>query len=162
MRLAVCALAACLFALPASADVVAHIDNATQRMTVVVDGAAIHSWPVSTARTGYQTRRGATMCSAWSACGVRANITWRRCRTRCSSRADLPSTARPPSASLAVRRVTVAPLQPSNELAAVVGSDPLPRPEVVSKVWDYIKKNQLEDRRTSARSWRTKSSGRVR
>src|SRR4051812_17985829 len=37
------------------------------------------------------------------------------------------------------------PLQPSNELAAVVGSDPLPRPEVVSKVWDYIKKNQLQD-----------------
>src|SRR5688572_20367297 len=31
------------------------------------------------------------------------------------------------------------PLQPSKELAAVVGSDPLPRPEVVSKVWDYIK-----------------------
>src|SRR5215210_7046862 len=30
------------------------------------------------------------------------------------------------------------PLQPSKELAAVVGSDPLPRPEVVSKVWDYI------------------------
>src|SRR5215203_3802826 len=37
------------------------------------------------------------------------------------------------------------PLQPSNELAAVVGSDPLPRPEVVSKVWDYIKKNKLQD-----------------
>jgi chromatin remodeling complex protein RSC6 len=37
------------------------------------------------------------------------------------------------------------PLQPSNELAAVVGSDPLPRPEVVSKVWDYIKRNKLQD-----------------
>ena len=37
------------------------------------------------------------------------------------------------------------PLQPSDELAAVVGSDPLPRPEVVSKVWDYIKTNQLQD-----------------
>ena len=37
------------------------------------------------------------------------------------------------------------PLQPSNELAAVVGSKPLPRPEVVSKVWDYIKKNKLQD-----------------
>ena len=37
------------------------------------------------------------------------------------------------------------PLQPSNELAAVVGSDPLPRPEVVSKVWDYIKKNKLQN-----------------
>ena len=37
------------------------------------------------------------------------------------------------------------PLQPSNELSAVVGSDPLPRPEVVSKVWDYIKTNKLQD-----------------
>jgi upstream activation factor subunit UAF30 len=37
------------------------------------------------------------------------------------------------------------PLQPSKELAAVVGSEPLPRPEVVSKVWDYIKKNKLQD-----------------
>src|SRR4051794_18415498 len=37
------------------------------------------------------------------------------------------------------------PLQPSNELAAVVGSEPLPRPEVVSKVWDYIKKNNLQN-----------------
>ena len=37
------------------------------------------------------------------------------------------------------------PLQPSKELAAVVGSDPLPRPEVVSKVWDYIKRNNLQN-----------------
>ncbi len=37
------------------------------------------------------------------------------------------------------------PLQPSNELAAVVGSSPLPRTEVVSKVWDYIKKNNLQN-----------------
>src|SRR3954462_8747829 len=37
------------------------------------------------------------------------------------------------------------PLQPSNELAAVVGSEPLPRPEVVNKVWDYIKTHNLQD-----------------
>ena len=37
------------------------------------------------------------------------------------------------------------PLQPSNELAAVVGSSPLPRTEVVSKVWDYIKSNNLQN-----------------
>src|SRR5215204_4574292 len=37
------------------------------------------------------------------------------------------------------------PLQPSKELAAVVGFKPLPRPEVVSKVWDYIKKNNLQN-----------------
>lgn len=37
------------------------------------------------------------------------------------------------------------PLQPSNELAAVVGSSPLPRPEVVSKVWEYIKTHKLQN-----------------
>jgi upstream activation factor subunit UAF30 len=37
------------------------------------------------------------------------------------------------------------PLQPSKELAAVVGENPLPRPAVVSKVWDYIKKNKLQN-----------------
>ena len=34
------------------------------------------------------------------------------------------------------------PLQPSEELAAIVGSDPLPRPEVMSRDWDYIKKHK--------------------
>jgi chromatin remodeling complex protein RSC6 len=37
------------------------------------------------------------------------------------------------------------PLQPSSELAAVVGSAPLPRPEVVSKIWEYIKAHQLQN-----------------
>ena len=37
------------------------------------------------------------------------------------------------------------PLQPSNELAAVVGSSPLPRTEVVSKVWEYINANKLQN-----------------
>ena len=37
------------------------------------------------------------------------------------------------------------PLQPSPELAAIVGSAPLPRPEVVSKVWEYIKKHKLQN-----------------
>jgi upstream activation factor subunit UAF30 len=37
------------------------------------------------------------------------------------------------------------PLQPSKELAAVVGAEPLPRGEVVSKVWDYIKKHNLQN-----------------
>jgi chromatin remodeling complex protein RSC6 len=37
------------------------------------------------------------------------------------------------------------PLQPSSELAAVVGSSPLARTEVVSKVWEYIKANNLQN-----------------
>jgi upstream activation factor subunit UAF30 len=37
------------------------------------------------------------------------------------------------------------PLQPSKELAAMVGSDPLPRAQVVSRVWDYIKQHDLRN-----------------
>jgi upstream activation factor subunit UAF30 len=37
------------------------------------------------------------------------------------------------------------PLTPQGPLAAVVGAIPLPRTEVVKKVWDYIKKNKLQD-----------------
>ena len=37
------------------------------------------------------------------------------------------------------------PLTPSKELAAVVGAEPLPRTEVVSEVWKYIKKNNLQN-----------------
>ena len=37
------------------------------------------------------------------------------------------------------------PLSVSSELAAVVGSGPMPRSEVVKKIWDYIKKHSLQD-----------------
>jgi len=37
------------------------------------------------------------------------------------------------------------PLEPSKELAAIVGTNPLPRTEVVSKVWDYIRKHKLQN-----------------
>ncbi|MBM6575687.1 hypothetical protein KCP91_04830 [Microvirga sp. SRT01] len=38
-----------------------------------------------------------------------------------------------------------APVQPSPELGAVVGNDKLPRSEVISKVWAYIKSNDLQN-----------------
>lgn len=37
------------------------------------------------------------------------------------------------------------PVTPSKELAAITGSDPLPRSQVVSKVWDHIRKNNLQN-----------------
>jgi len=37
------------------------------------------------------------------------------------------------------------PLQPDASLAAVVGNSPMPRTEIVSKLWAYIKKNKLQD-----------------
>ena len=38
------------------------------------------------------------------------------------------------------------PLTPSSALAAVIGANPLPRTEVVSKLWTYIKKHNLQDK----------------
>ena len=40
----------------------------------------------------------------------------------------------------------MAPLTPSATLSEVVGSKPMPRTEVVKKIWDYIKKNNLQDK----------------
>jgi chromatin remodeling complex protein RSC6 len=39
----------------------------------------------------------------------------------------------------------MAPLGVSATLAEVVGSKPLPRTEIIKKIWDYIKKNKLQD-----------------
>jgi len=39
------------------------------------------------------------------------------------------------------------PLKVSEELAMVVGKGPLPRSEVVKKLWVYIKKNDLQDKK---------------
>jgi upstream activation factor subunit UAF30 len=37
------------------------------------------------------------------------------------------------------------PLTPSSALAAVVGNKSMPRTEAVKRIWDYIKKNKLQD-----------------
>jgi len=37
------------------------------------------------------------------------------------------------------------PVQPDDKLAAIVGSTPIPRGELTKKLWDYIKKNGLQD-----------------
>ena len=49
------------------------------------------------------------------------------------------TTARKPNAAL------MKPVQPDEALSAIVGSKPLPRSEMTKKLWDYIKKNKLQD-----------------
>ena len=39
------------------------------------------------------------------------------------------------------------PMQPSEELGAVVGARPMPRTEVTKRIWDYIRKNGLQDQK---------------
>ena len=47
---------------------------------------------------------------------------------------------------LCSRAVTLSkPVQPDAALAAVVGKDPLPRTELTKKLWEYIRKHELQD-----------------
>ena len=39
------------------------------------------------------------------------------------------------------------PVTPDDALAAVVGAKPLPRTELTKKLWEYIKKNGLQDKK---------------
>ena len=39
------------------------------------------------------------------------------------------------------------PVTPNEKLAAVVGAKPLPRTELTKKLWAYIKKNGLQDKK---------------
>jgi upstream activation factor subunit UAF30 len=56
-----------------------------------------------------------------------------------AKKAAKPQVKRTPNAGF------MKPMTPSAMLAAVVGATPLPRTEVVKKIWEYIKKNKLQD-----------------
>jgi chromatin remodeling complex protein RSC6 len=53
--------------------------------------------------------------------------------------AKKPAAARKPNAAF------MKAMTPSAQLSAVIGSTPLPRTEVTKKVWEYIKKQDLQD-----------------
>ena len=57
-----------------------------------------------------------------------------------SAKAKKPATKRKPNAAF------MKPMTPSATLAGVVGNNPMPRTEVTSKLWGYIKKNNLQDK----------------
>jgi chromatin remodeling complex protein RSC6 len=63
--------------------------------------------------------------------------------------AKKPAKKAAPKKSGAKRKPNAAfmkPVMPSATLAAVIGSAPMPRTEVTSKLWAYIKKNGLQDK----------------
>jgi chromatin remodeling complex protein RSC6 len=57
-----------------------------------------------------------------------------------AKKAKAPAKKRTPSAAF------MKPMTPSAALAAVIGDKALPRTEVTKKVWEYIKKNGLQDK----------------
>ncbi|HKP72294.1 MAG TPA: SWIB/MDM2 domain-containing protein [Pyrinomonadaceae bacterium] len=50
-----------------------------------------------------------------------------------------------PGGAGAAQSAFMTPLVPDEALAAIVGSEPLPRTEVTKRVWDYIRNNNLQD-----------------
>ena len=57
-----------------------------------------------------------------------------------------PAKAKKPAAKRKPNAAFMKPMTPSSTLAAVVGNSPMPRTEVTSKLWGYIKKNNLQDK----------------
>lgn len=57
----------------------------------------------------------------------------------------MPTNTREKKASAGKGNALQKPLQPSEELAAVIGSAPLPRGQVVSKIWEYIRSHNLQN-----------------
>jgi upstream activation factor subunit UAF30 len=55
-------------------------------------------------------------------------------------------TAAPAKAKRTPNAAFMKPMTPSAALAAVIGAKALPRTEVTRKVWEYIKKNNLQDK----------------
>ena len=53
--------------------------------------------------------------------------------------------AKKPAAKRKANPALMKPVQPDDVLAAVVGSAPLARGPLTKKIWDYIKKNKLQD-----------------
>jgi upstream activation factor subunit UAF30 len=59
---------------------------------------------------------------------------------KAAKKAAKKKSARKPNAAF------MAPLTPSDKLAEVIGSKAIPRTEIIKKIWDYIKKNGLQDK----------------
>lgn len=60
---------------------------------------------------------------------------------KAAKKAAKKKSARKPNAAF------MAPLTPSATLAEVIGTKPLPRTEIIKKIWEYIKKNKLQDQK---------------
>ena len=58
---------------------------------------------------------------------------------KAAKKSSAPKKPRKPNAAF------MKPMTPSSTLGNVIGASPMPRTEVTKKIWDYIKKNKLQD-----------------
>ena len=62
-----------------------------------------------------------------------------------AAKAAAKPAAKAPAAKRKPNAAFMAALKPSPQLAAVIGDKPLPRTEITKKLWEYIKKYNLQD-----------------
>ena len=94
----------------------------------------------STAKSGSKTATKKTASK-----GGAAKSSASKGSTTKSSAKSAPTKSAGRSAAAKSNSGLMKPLQPSKELAQVVGDKPLPRTEAVSKIWQHIKKNDLQN-----------------
>jgi chromatin remodeling complex protein RSC6 len=94
----------------------------------------------STAKSGSKTPTKKTASK-----GGAAKSSASKGSTAKSSAKSAPTKSAGRSAAAKSNSGLMKPLQPSKELGQVVGDKPLPRTEAVSKIWTYIKKNDLQN-----------------
>ena len=71
---------------------------------------------------------------------VKKKVAKKAPKKKAAKKAPKKKSARKPNAAF------MAPLTVSSTLGEVVGSKPLPRTQIIKKIWDYIKKNNLQDK----------------
>lgn len=62
-------------------------------------------------------------------------------KSKSSAKSSSASPTKKKSTNLGLNK----PVQPDDKLAAIVGAAPLPRTELTKKVWEYIRKHDLQD-----------------
>ena len=85
------------------------------------------------------TKKKATKKKATKKKATKKKATKKKAKKKATKKKAKKKTKRKPNAAF------MKPLKPSAALAAVVGNKPLPRTQVVKKLWQYIKKNNLQD-----------------
>lgn len=90
-------------------------------------------------KTAKKATKKATKKAAKKTTKKTAKKTTKKAAKKTAKKAKKARAKRTPSAAF-MRAMT-----PDAELAAVVGSKPLPRTEVTKKVWEYVRKNNLQD-----------------
>jgi upstream activation factor subunit UAF30 len=74
-----------------------------------------------------------------------------RCREEpCEPTLEKPMATKKATAKK-VNPALMKPVQPDEVLAAVVGNQPMPRGQITKKLWDYIKKNGLQDQKVKTK-----------